>query len=177
MRWLSTKTCRRKVDLLWQLVKPSNAGSLESGDTSHPRFTPESLSALHVEPSHKLTDVKPPYAYHLGRLSLPLLAKSFSVADELLPAHAGLKGNVVLYTTLMTVCHKGGKPERAMRIFRTMEGDGLQADVVRTPLTSHLTPWPFCITSANLFFPINLASVLMHSGCPSEGWCFPELPG
>jgi hypothetical protein len=59
MRWLSTKTCRRKVDLLWQLVKQSSAGSLESGDTSHPQFTPEQLSAPHVEPSHKLTDVNP----------------------------------------------------------------------------------------------------------------------
>ena len=49
--------------------------------------------------------------------------------------HAGLEGNVVLYTTLMTVCHKGGQPERAMRIFRAMEGEGLQADVVR-PLRS-----------------------------------------
>ena len=37
----------------------------------------------------------------------------------------------MLYTTLMTVCHKGGQPERAMRIFRAMEGEGLQADVVR----------------------------------------------
>lgn len=38
---------------------------------------------------------------------------------------------MVLYTTLMTTCHKGGQPERAMRIFRTMEGlPGLAADVV-----------------------------------------------
>ena len=42
---------------------------------------------------------------------------------------------MVLYTTLMTVCHKGGQPERAMRIFRAMEGEGLQADVVR-PLSA-----------------------------------------
>ncbi len=50
---------------------------------------------------------------------------------------AGLEGNVVLYTTLMTVCHKGGQPERAMRIFRAMEGEGLQADVVRpSPFTA-----------------------------------------
>ena len=45
---------------------------------------------------------------------------------------AGVKGNVVLYTSLMTVCHKGGQPGRAMVIFRTMECEGLQADVVRT---------------------------------------------
>ena len=51
---------------------------------------------------------------------------------------AGLKGNVVLYTTLMTVCHKGGQPERAMRIFRTMEGEGFQADVVRI---FHIRAW------------------------------------
>ena len=40
---------------------------------------------------------------------------------------------MVLYTSLMTVCHKGGQPGRAMVIFRTMEGEGLQADVVRAP--------------------------------------------
>ena len=39
---------------------------------------------------------------------------------------------MVLYTSLMTVCHKGGQPGRAMDIFRTMECEGLQADVVRT---------------------------------------------
>ena len=31
---------------------------------------------------------------------------------------------MVLYTSLMTVCHKGGQPGRAMVIFRTMEGGG-----------------------------------------------------
>ena len=46
-------------------------------------------------------------------------------------ATAGLKGNVVLYTSLMTVGHKGGQPGRAMDIFRAMEFEGLQADVVR----------------------------------------------
>ncbi|BDA43178.1 Pentatricopeptide repeat-containing protein At5g02860 [Coccomyxa sp. Obi] len=43
---------------------------------------------------------------------------------------AGIKGNVVLYTTLMSVCRRGGQPEIAVRIFRTMESDGLQLDVV-----------------------------------------------
>lgn len=43
---------------------------------------------------------------------------------------AGIKGNVVLYTTLMNVCRRGGQPERAMAIFRTMETDGVQLDVV-----------------------------------------------
>lgn len=128
-----------------------------------------------MEPSHILTYVEPRYAYKSGRLALPVVAKCFAVADETLPADAGLKGNVVLYTTLMTVCHKGGKPERAMRIFRTMEADGLQADVVRTPLTSHFMPWSFRIISVHLFSTVALASVLMHSSCPSEGPRFPEL--
>lgn len=52
-------------------------------------------------------------------------------------ACAGIKGNVVLYTTLMSVCRRGGQPERAMRTFRTMEADGLQLDVV---LTHHPSP-------------------------------------
>jgi pentatricopeptide repeat protein len=46
---------------------------------------------------------------------------------------AGIKGNVVLYTTLMNACRRGGQPELAMRIFRTMETDGLQLDVVMPP--------------------------------------------
>lgn len=37
---------------------------------------------------------------------------------------------MVLYTTLMSVCRRGGQPEMAVRIFRTMESDGLQLDVV-----------------------------------------------
>ena len=56
--------------------------------------------------------------------------------------YAGLKGNVVLYTTLMTVCHKGGQLERAMRIFRAMEGEGLQADAVCA-----LAPGPHALLS------------------------------
>jgi pentatricopeptide repeat protein len=43
---------------------------------------------------------------------------------------AGIKGNVVLYTTLMSVLTRGGQPERAMRVFRTMEADGIELDVV-----------------------------------------------
>lgn len=50
---------------------------------------------------------------------------------ECLAGCAGIKGNVVLYTTLMSVCRRGGQPEMAVRIFRTMESDGLQLDVVR----------------------------------------------
>ena len=63
-------------------------------------------------------------------------------AEAEVVGQAGLEGNVVLYTTLMTVCHKGGQPERAMRIFRAMEGEGLQADVVRPPLPNSIPLTP-----------------------------------
>jgi pentatricopeptide repeat protein len=108
------------------------------------------------------------------RLALSLVAKCIAEADALLPADAGLKGNVVLYTTLMTVCHKGGKPERAMRIFRTMEGEGLQADVVRTLLDSHPMPCEYHIMYQRAFpSPLVLAS---HAQWLSKRWAaVPEL--
>lgn len=37
---------------------------------------------------------------------------------------------MVVYTTLMNVLTRGGQKEQAMRIFRTMESDGMELDVV-----------------------------------------------
>lgn len=49
---------------------------------------------------------------------------------------AGIAGNVVLLTTLMHVCQRGGQPAKATRIFRAAEAAGLQLDVVRAILGS-----------------------------------------
>lgn len=38
---------------------------------------------------------------------------------------------MVVYTTLMNVLTRGGQKEQAMRLFRTMETDGVELDVVR----------------------------------------------
>ena len=37
----------------------------------------------------------------------------------------------MVLTTLMNVCQRAGEHERAIRLFRTMEADGLSIDVVR----------------------------------------------
>ena len=43
--------------------------------------------------------------------------------------HAGVEPNVVTYTTVMGVLHRSGQWQMAMRIFKKMEGAGIQADV------------------------------------------------
>ena len=43
--------------------------------------------------------------------------------------YAGVEPNVVTYTTVMGVLHRSGQWQMAMRIFRKMEGAGIQADV------------------------------------------------
>jgi pentatricopeptide repeat protein len=60
---------------------------------------------------------------------------------------AGTAGNVVLYTTLMHACARGGQGARAMRIFRTMEAQGLPLDVVWNSLPS---PTHECARKARL---------------------------
>lgn len=49
--------------------------------------------------------------------------------------HAGIRSNVVVLTTLMNLCQRAGQHEHAIRLFRTMEADGLAIDVVR-PFTT-----------------------------------------
>jgi pentatricopeptide repeat protein len=45
---------------------------------------------------------------------------------------------VVVHTTVMNVLTRGGEKEHAMRIFRTMEADGIELDVVRCLLASEV---------------------------------------
>ena len=87
---------------------------------------------------------------------------------------AGLKGNVVLYTSLMTVCHKGGQPGRAMVIFRTMEGEGLQADVVR-PLLASCAWRSICpkIMSCKYWHASEMRADGMHGRLPEAGGLSP----
>ena len=61
-------------------------------------------------------------------VSVTLLKSILCIA---LLLHAGIKRNVVVFTTLMNVCQRAGQHERAIRLFRSMEAGGLSIDVVR----------------------------------------------
>lgn len=145
---LACQACgNRWRDALAFLAQMEDAGALPVLPSGTVRVAFDSFGALGLKPFWR-TDCNEPSLHRLLAACMPVSLLRDEVGSlqglqlqlrmqalmdvDLVHVcmHAGLAGNVVTYTTLMNVCARGGQTEHAMRLFRTMEADGLDIDVV-----------------------------------------------